>query len=112
MDEMVCVSLPDSGSLPYKTFGQGDIYVNSLCVRIRPSHYADRGDAITTLIFHMTDGTDFVVMDDLTDNTVFQRIIEHDDLLCMLNSAINIEKIQSVEVAGEFGSAMLEGDVD
>lgn len=112
MDEMVCVSLPDSGSLPYKTFGQGDIYVNSLCVWIRPSHYADRGDAIKTLIFHMTDGTDFVVMDDLTDNTVFQRIIEHDDLLCMLNSAINIEKIQSVEVAGEFGSAMLEGDVD
>lgn len=112
MDEMVCVSLPDSGSLPYKTFGQGDIYVNSLCVWIRPSHYADRGDAIKTLIFHMTDGTDFVVMDDLTDNTVFKRIIEHDDLLCMLNSAINIEKIQSVEVAGEFGSATLEGDVD
>ena len=112
MDEMVCVSLPDSGSLPYKTFGQGGIYVNSLCVWIRPSHYADRGDAIKTLIFHMTDGTDFVVMDDLTDNTVFKRIIEHDDLLCMLNSAINIEKIQSVEVAGEFGSAMLEGDVD
>ena len=112
MDEMVCVSLPDSGSLPYKTFGQGGIYVNSLCVWIRPSHYADRGDAIKTLIFHMTDGTDFVVMDDLTDNTVFKRIIEHDDLLCMLNSAINIEKIQSVEVAGEFGSATLEGDVD
>ena len=60
----------------------------------------------------MTDGTDFVVTDDLTDNTVFKRIIEHDDLLYMLNSAINIEKIQSVEVAGEFGSATLEGNVD
>ena len=43
MDEMVCVSLPDSGSLPFKTFGQGDVYVNSLCVRIRTSHYAGSG---------------------------------------------------------------------
>ena len=110
MDEMVCVSLPDSGSLPYRTFGQGDIYVNSLCVRISSSHYAGQGDDIKTLIFHMTDGTDFVIMDELTDNTVFKRIIEHDDLLCMLNSAINVDMIQSVEVSGEFGSTTLERD--
>lgn len=112
MDEMVCVSLPDSGSLPFKTFGQGDVYVNSLCVRIRTSHYAEPGSGNEKVIFHMTDGTDFVVLDDLTDNTLFKRVIENDDSLYMLNSAINIDNIQSVEVIGKLGGATLEADTE
>ena len=112
MDEMVCVSLPDSGSLPFKTFGQGDVYVNSLCVRIRTSHYAESGSDNDKVIFHMTDGTDFVVLDDLTDNTLFKRAIENDDALYMLNSAINIDNIQSVEVFGNLGGATLEADTE
>lgn len=112
MDEMVCVSLPDSGSLPFKTFGQGDVYVNSLCVRIRTSHYAESGSDNDKVIFHMTDGTDFVVLDDLTDNTLFKRAIENDDTLYMLNSAINIDDIQSVEVFGNLGGATLEADTE
>ena len=111
-DEMVCVSLPDSGSLPFKTFGQGDVYVNSLCVRIRTSHYAESGSDNDKVIFHMTDGTDFVVLDDLTDNTLFKRAIENDDTLYMLGSAINIDNIQSVEVIGNLGGATLEADTE
>ena len=110
-DEMVCVSLPDSGSLPFKTFGQGDVYVNSLCVRIRTSHYTEPGSGNEKVIFHMTDGTDYVVLDDLTDNTLFKRVIENDDTLYMLGSAINIDNIQSVEVAGRLASATLEADI-
>lgn len=110
MDEMICVSLPDSGSLPYRTFGQGGVYVNSLAVRIQTSRYAEPGSDIHTLIFHMTDGTSFVVTDALTDNTLFKRGIEHDDSLYMLNSAINIDKIQSVEVAGSLAHTTLEAD--
>ena len=112
MDEMVCVSLPDGGSLPHRTFGQGDVYVNSLCVRVRSSRYAESGDSVQTLIFHMTDGTDFVVVDSLTDNTLFKRIIEHGDSLYMLNSAINIDKKQSVEVVGKLSGTTLEADAD
>ena len=112
MDEMVCVSLPDSGSLPFKTFGQGDVYVNSLCVRIRTSHYAGSGSDNEKVIFHMTDGTDFVVLDDLTDNTLFKRAIENDDTLYMLGSATNIDNIQSVEVFGNLGGATLEADTE
>ena len=111
MDEMVCVSLPDSGSLPFKTFGQGDVYVNSLCVRIRTSHYAESGSSVQKVVFHMTDGNDFVVRDDLTDNTLFKRVIENDDSLYMLGSAINIDNIQSVEVTGRLASATLEVDI-
>ena len=111
-DEMVCVSLPDSGSLPFKTFGQGDVYVNSLCVRIRTSHYAEPGGSNEKVIFHMTDGTNFVVVDNLTDNTLFKRAIENDDTLYMLSSAINIDNIQSVEVAGSLTSATLEADTE
>ena len=110
MDEMICVSLPDSGSLPYRTFGQGGVYVNSLAVRIQTSRYAEPGSDIHTLIFHMTDGTSFVVTDALTENTLFKRGIEHGDSLYMLNSAINIDKIQSVEVAGSLNHATLEAD--
>ena len=112
MDEMVCVSLPDSGSLPFKTFGQGDVYVNSLCVRIRTSHYAEPGSGNEKVIFHMTDGTDYVVLDDLADNTLFKRVIENDDTLYMLGSAINIDNIQSVEVIGNMGGATLEADTE
>ena len=111
-DEMVCVSLPDSGSLPFKTFGQGDVYVNSLCVRIRAFHYAEPGGGIQKVVFHMMDGTDFVVLDDLTDNTLFKRVIENDDTLYMLNSAINIDNIQSVEVLGKLGGATLAADTE
>ncbi|MBO5169504.1 MAG: DUF4179 domain-containing protein [Oscillospiraceae bacterium] len=111
-DEMVCVSLTDSGSLPFKTFGQGDVYVNSLCVRIRTSHYAESGSDNEKVIFHMTDGTDFVVLDDLTDNTLFKRAIENDDTLYMMSSAINIDNIQSVEVIGNMGGATLEADTE
>lgn len=110
MDEMVCVSLPDSGSLPCKTFGQGDVYVNSLCVRIRRSHYANSGDDVKKVVFHMTDGTDFVVKDEVTNNTLFKRAVENGDSIYMLNSAVNIDNIQSVEVAGELASATLEAD--
>ena len=110
MDEMICVSLPDSGSLPYRTFGQGGVYVNSLAVRIQTSRYTEPGSDIHTLIFHMTDGTSFVVTDALTENTLFKREIEHGDSLYMLNSAINIDKIQSVEVAGSLNHATLEAD--
>ena len=109
-DEMICVSLPDSGSLPYRTFGQGGVYVNSLAVRIQTSRYAEPGSDIHTLIFHMTDGTSFVVADGLTDNTLFKRGIEHGDSLYMLNSAINIDKIQSIEVAGNTEACTLEAD--
>ena len=110
MDEMVCVSLPDSGSLPFKTYGQGDAYVNSLSVRIRTSHYAESGSGNKKVILHMTDGTDFVVLDDLTDNTLFKIVIENNDTLYMLGSAINIDNIQSVEVLGNLGSGILEAD--
>ena len=109
-DEMICVSLPDSGSLPYRTFGQGSVYVNSLAVRIQTSRYAEPGSDIHTLIFHMTDGTSFVVVDRLTDNTLFKRGIEHGDSLYMLNSAVNIDKIQSIEVAGNTEAYTLEAD--
>lgn len=104
--------MPDSGSLPFKTFGQGDVYVNSLCVRIRTSHYTEPGGSNEKVIFHMTDGTDFVVVDDLTDNTLFKRAIENDDTLYMLGSAINIDNIQSVEVFGNLGGATLEADTE
>lgn len=110
MDEMVCVSLPDSGNLPYKTFGQGDAYVNSLCIRIKTTKFAASPGSAEKVVFHMTDGTDFVVVDSLTDNTLFIRAVENADTLYMLNSAINIDKIQSVEVVGSLASAILEAD--
>ena len=67
-------------------------------------------DDLRSLVFHMTDGTDFVVADSLTDNTLFRRVIEHGDLLYMLNSAVNIDKIQSVEIICRQSDAVLDAD--
>ena len=46
------------------------------------------------------------------DNALFKRVIEHGDFLDMFNSAINIDKIQSVEVVGKLSGATLEADAD
>lgn len=110
LEEMICVSLPNSGSLPCKTFGQGDVYVNSLCVRVKASGYSESRSDLTALTFHLTDGTDFVVQDAVTQNTLFSLSVERGDVLYMLNSAVNIDRIASVEVVGNLRSALLEAD--
>lgn len=109
LDEMVYVSLPDSGYLPYRYFGLGDAYVNSLCIRVRGTHYSDEHHA-NKIVFHMADGTDFVVMDELTNNTLFRRAVENDDVIYMLNSAVNIDDIMSIEIASSTQSATLLPD--
>ena len=109
-NEMICVSLPDSNSLPGKAFGQGDVYVNSLSVRVNASGYSEDRSGLTALTFHMTDGTDFIVKDDVTQNTLFSLYVEQGNILYMLNSAVNIDKIASVEVIGNLHSAVLEAD--
>ena len=110
LDEMICVSLPDGGSLPSKAFGSGDVYVNSLSVRVHTADYSESGSDLTALIFHLTDGTDFVVKNDVTQNTLFSLTVKKGDILYMLNSAVNIDKIASVEVVGNLHSAVLEAD--
>lgn len=110
LDEMICVSLPDSGRLSCRTFGQGDIYVNALCVRVKASNYSESRSDLTALTFHLTDGSDYVVKNDMTQNTLFSLFVEKGDVLYMLNSAINIDKIASVEAVGNLHSAVLEAD--
>lgn len=110
LDEMICVSLPDSESLSSRTFGNGDVYVNALCVRVKASNYSEDRSDLTALIFHLTDGTDYVVKNDVTQNTLFCLSIEKGGILYMLNSAINIDKIASVEAVGNLHSAILEAD--
>ena len=110
LDEMICVSLPNSGTLPSRTFGQGRIYANSICLRIREKDVTTSGDSIRTLTLHMVDGTDFTVLNATTDNTYFKVMPDEEYVYYMLNSAINIDKIQSIEVAGNTEACTLEAD--
>ena len=110
MDEMICVSLPDSGTLPSRTFGQGSIYANSICLRIRERDFSAAGNPIRTLTLHMVDGTDFTVLNVTTDNTYFKVMPDEEHVYYMLNSAINIDKVQSIEVAGDTETYTLEAD--
>ena len=110
MDEMICVSLPNSGTLPNRTFGQGRIYANSICLRIREKDVTASGDPIRALTLHMVDGTDFTVLNATTDNTYFQVMPDEEHVYYMLNSAVNIDKIQSIEVAGDTETCTLEAD--
>lgn len=110
LDEMICVSLPNSGTLPSRTFGQGRIYANSICLRIREKDVTASGDSIRALTLHMVDGTDFTVLNATTDNTYFKVMPDEEHVYYMLNSAINIDKIQSIEVAGNTEACTLEAD--
>lgn len=106
----IVVELPKQAKLPNRTFGNGDVLVNPLCVQINNNRFSGVGDSPDTVILHMQDGTSFVVRTEELDNTLFSREIENDGVLYMMNSAVNIDSIQSVEIAGALESGELMGD--
>lgn len=92
----ILISLSESLTLPNRTFGNGDVLVNALCVRINDEKYALGGSAEFSL--NMKDGSVFVVRNGQMDNTLFQLGVEKGFCLCMLNSAVNTHDIVSVTV--------------
>lgn len=84
--------------------------VNSLCMQINSDSICGEGDSPDVVMLHYTDGTFFVVRNDEIDNTLFSKVIENGGVLYMLNSAVNIESIQSVEIAEDDYSADFEPD--
>lgn len=108
-DNKIFVQLRANISLPNKTFGDGAVLVNSLCVRVS-NNLCEEGDSPDKVIFHMKDGSSFVIRDEVTDNTLYALAIEHGDVLYMLNSAINIDNIKSVEIAEGHSGVTMEAD--
>ncbi len=104
----IIISLPESGSLPNRTFGNGDVMVNALCIRINDEKYSMGGSS--EICLNMKDGSTFVVRNGQMDNTLFQLSVEDGLCLCMLNSAVNIDDIVSVEAIGTTQSATLLPD--
>ncbi len=104
----IIISLPESGSLPNRTFGNGDVMVNALCTRINDEKYSMGGSS--EICLNMKDGSTFVVRNGQMDNTLFQLSVEDGLCLCMLNSAVNIDDIVSVEAIGTTQSATLLPD--
>ena len=92
----ILISLSESLTLPNRTFGNGNVLVNALCVRINDEKYALGGSAEFSL--NMKDGSVFVVRNGQMDNTLFQLGVEKGFCLCMLNSAVNTHDIVSVTV--------------
>ena len=104
----IIISLPESGSLPNRTFGNGDVMVNALCIRINDEKYSMGGSS--EICLNMKDGSTFVVRNGQMDNTICQLSVEDGLCLCMLNSAVNIDDIVSVEAIGTTQSATLLPD--
>lgn len=102
------LTFPEDSVLPYKTFGGGDVLVNTLCVRSDDEKYTSGGSVDITL--NMRDGSDFVVTSDSVDNTLFCKCLWDDTVLAMLNSAINVENIVSVTLTTDNGSTTLLPD--
>lgn len=82
--------------------------VNALCVRINDEKYSLGGSS--EICLNMKDGSTFVVRNGQMDNTLFQLSVEDGLCLCMLNSAVNIDDIVSVEAIGTTQSATLLPD--
>lgn len=99
-ENKVYVSLPETLMLPNRSFGNGDVLVNSLCIRVNSDKFAGAGGSPDTVILHYRDGSSFVVRNGETDNTLFGKGTENGNVLYMLNSAVNIDNIHSVEIVG------------
>ena len=93
-ENKLILPMPEDSALPNRSFGGGDVLVNSLCLRVNDEKYNPGGSADVTL--RMKDGSTFVVRSTETDNTLFQKGEWDGFCLCMLNSAINIEDIETV----------------
>ena len=93
-ENKLILPMPEDSALPNRSFGGGDVLVNSLCLRVNDEKYNPGGSADVAL--RMKDGSAFVVRSDEMNNCLFQKGEWDGTCLCMLNSAINIEDIETV----------------
>lgn len=93
-ENKLILPMPEDSALPNRSFGGGDVLVNSLCLRVNDEKYNPGGSADVQL--RMKDGSVFVVRSDEMNNCLFQKGEWDGTCLCMLNSAINIEDIETV----------------
>lgn len=93
-ENKLILPMPENSALPNRSFGGGDVLVNSLCLRVNDEKYNPGGSADVAL--RMKDGSTFVVRSDEMNNCLFQKGEWDGTCLCMLNSAINIEDIETV----------------
>lgn len=93
-ENKLILPMPEDSALPNRSFGSGDVLVNSLCLRVNDEKYNPGGSADVAL--RMKDGSTFVVCSDEMNNCLFQKGEWDGTCLCMLNSAINIEDIETV----------------
>ena len=93
-ENKLILPMPEDSALPNRSFGSGDVLVNSLCLRVNDEKYNPGGSVDVQL--RMKDGSTFVVRSDEMDNCLFQKGEWDGFCLCMLNSAINIEDIETV----------------
>lgn len=99
-ENTIFVPLSDNMKLPNRSFGGGTVLTNGLSLQVSHTAFPDGGCA-KEMIIHMQDGSDFVVVSDTTNNALYTLTIHHGDILYMLNSAINIDNIQSIEIDGQ-----------
>ena len=98
------LTFPEDSVLPSKTFGGGDVLVNTLCVRSNDEKYGGSVD----ITLNLRDGSGFVVTSDSVDNTLFRKGLWDDTILAMLNSAVNVDDIVSVTLShGDWSTTLM-----
>lgn len=102
------LTFPEDSVLPSKTFGNGDVLVNTLCIRANEEKYSSGGSVGVTL--NMRDGSAFIVHNDSTENTLFRKALWDDTTLDMLNSAVNVDEVVSVTLSRGDWSVTLQPD--
>lgn len=93
-ENKLILPMPENSALPNRAFGGGNVVVSSLCVWVNDEKYTPGGSA--DVRFQMKDGSTFVVRSGEINNCLFQKGNWDGSCLCMLNSAINIEDIETV----------------
>lgn len=98
-ENTIFVPLSEDMKLPNRSFGGGTVLTNGLSLQVSHTESAN-GDSAKEIVIHLKDGSDFIVVNNTTNNALYTLQIQHKDILYMLNSAINIDNIQSLEIDG------------
>ena len=99
-EDAIVISTANSASLETATFGMGAVKISTIALQVDLSLAGDR-DFVDTLKILFRDGTEYIIQDDGTINSLFQvGSSDGREVTFMLNRLVDVQKISSVVVDG------------
>lgn len=99
-EDAIVISTANSASLETATFGNGAVTVSTIALQVDLSLAGDR-DFVDTLKILFRDGTEYIIQDDGTINSLFNvGSSDGSEVTFMMNRLVDVDQIASVIVNG------------